>query len=92
MHAMAMRFRARLAPDTPEADGRFKSATGLFREIGAPFYQACTMLEHAEWLTANGRMDDAAPLLTEARETFERLGASPWLERLDAAAPCRVRP
>ena len=52
MHAMAMRFRARLAPDTPEADGRFKSATGLFREIGAPFYQACTMLEHAEWLTA----------------------------------------
>ena len=73
MHAMAMRFRARLAPDAPEADGRFKSATGLFREIGAPFYQACTMLEHAEWLTANGRMDDAAPLLTEARETFERL-------------------
>ena len=48
------------------------------------------MLEHAEWLTANGRTDDAAPLFAEARETFERLGANPWVERLDAGAPSRV--
>ncbi len=47
MRAMTERFRARLAPDEPETDARFKSATGLLREIGAPFYRACTMLEHA---------------------------------------------
>ena len=91
MQGMVMRFRARLAPAGPEADGLFRSAAGLFREIGAPFYQACILLEHAEWLMANGRTDDAAPLISEARETFERLKAEPWLERLDAAAPSRVR-
>jgi tetratricopeptide (TPR) repeat protein len=91
MQGMVMRFRARLAPAGPEADGLFRSAAGLFREIGAPFYQACILLEHAEWLMANGRTDDAAPLISEARETFERLKANPWLERLDAAAPSRVR-
>ena len=77
MHAMAMRFRARLAPDAPEADGRFKSATGLFREIGTPFYQACTMLEHAEWLTANGRTDDAAPLLDRGARDLRTTGSQP---------------
>ena len=30
-------------------------------------------------------VDDPAPLLAEAREIFERLGATPWLERVDAA-------
>jgi tetratricopeptide (TPR) repeat protein len=90
MRAMAGWFRARLDPDAPETEGRFKSATGLLREIGAPFYQACILLEHAEWLVANGRTDDAVPLLTEAREIFERLEAVPWLERLDAVAPSRV--
>ncbi len=29
-------------------------------------------------------VDDPAPLLAEAREIFERLGATPWLERVDA--------
>ena len=59
--------------------------TGLFREIAAPFYLAVTQLEHGEWLTGQGRADEAEPLLAEARETFERLEATPWLERLDAA-------
>jgi len=41
-------------------------------------------LEHAEWLVDQGRESDAAPLLAQAREVFERLGATPWLRRLDA--------
>ncbi len=90
MRALTERFRARLAPSEPETDGRFKSATGLFREIGAPFYRACTLLEHSEWLVANGRLDDAAPLLAEAREIFERLEATPWVARADAIAPSHV--
>ncbi len=90
MRAMTERFRACLAPDEPETDARFKSATGLLREIGAPFHRACTMLDHARWLVAKG-MGDAEPLLTEAREIFEELRAVPWLARLDAIASSRVR-
>ena len=39
-----------------------------------PFWLAVTLLEHGE---ATG----SAPLVDEAREIFERLGATPWLER-----------
>jgi hypothetical protein len=46
-----------------------------------PFYLAVVQLEHGEWLMARGRPDDAQPLLAEARETFERLEATPWVER-----------
>ena len=77
LQAQVSRFRARLAAgraETEEADRRFKRATGLFREIAAQFYLAVTQLEHGEWLTGQGRADEAEPLLAEARETFERLG------------------
>ena len=46
-----------------------------------PFYLAVTILEHAEWLVGEGRGEEAQPLLLEAREIFERLGARWWLER-----------
>ena len=94
LQAQASRFRARLAAvrvETEEADRRFKRATGLFREIAAQFYLAVTQLEHGEWLTGQGRADEAEPLLAEAGETFERLEATPWLERLDAALPGGAR-
>jgi hypothetical protein len=38
----------------------------------------------AEWLTGQGRAGEAQPLLAEARNTFERLEARPWLERLES--------
>ena len=60
---------------------RFRSAAGLFREFGLVFHLAVTQLEHGEWLVAQDRAEDAQPLLAEARETFERLQATPWLER-----------
>jgi hypothetical protein len=44
------------------------------------------LAEHGELLTEAGRSDEAAPLLTEAREVFERLRATVWLERLDTTA------
>jgi class 3 adenylate cyclase/tetratricopeptide (TPR) repeat protein len=79
------RLEARLAAARGESDGvdaRFKAAVGHFREIGIPYWVAITLGEHAEWLTAQGRADEAAPLVAEAREIFERLKARPWLERL----------
>ena len=48
------------------------------------FYLAVVQLEHAELLVGSDRADECEPLLAEARETFERLRAIPWLERVDA--------
>jgi hypothetical protein len=78
LEAHCHRFRARM---TGEPAG-FKTAAGGFREYGFPFWLAVTQLEHAEALARDGRPVDAEPLLAEAGEIFERLGAAPWLERL----------
>ena len=43
-------------------------------------------LEYAEQLIAEQRRNEAEPLLVEAREIFERLGAQPWLDRLSASS------
>jgi predicted ATPase len=80
LEAQAHRFRAKLTGD----ETKFGAAAALFRELGTVFWLAVTQLEHGEWLTAGGRAAEAEPLLAEARETFERLGARPWVERADA--------
>jgi class 3 adenylate cyclase/tetratricopeptide (TPR) repeat protein len=72
------RFRARLPGHDPGAE--LEEAERLFRELEAPFYVAIAQLERAERLAA----DEAEVLLREARETFERLGAAPWVARVDA--------
>jgi class 3 adenylate cyclase/tetratricopeptide (TPR) repeat protein len=70
LEAQAKRFRARLERDA----AGLETAAARFRELGIQFWLAVTLLEHAE-LTGN---EDSR---TEAREIFERLGATPWLER-----------
>jgi tetratricopeptide (TPR) repeat protein len=76
------RFRAHLEPT--EASALFETAARLLSQ--RPFHVAIVRLEHAEHLLAEGRPDDAEPLLAEASATFERLRATPWLERAAAAA------
>ncbi|MDQ3661740.1 MAG: AAA family ATPase [Actinomycetota bacterium] len=95
LQAQTARFRARVAGedgDDAEAESGFKSSAGLFRKMGAIFYLAVTQLEHGEWLIGRGRSDEAAGLIAEARATFERLRARPWLERVERlpAFPARV--
>jgi predicted ATPase/class 3 adenylate cyclase len=85
LDAIAHRFRALLVGDDPGADRGFTAAAAQLRALGLPFHLAVVLLEHGEWLAAQGRPGDAAPFLAEARETFERLGADPWLERTGAA-------
>jgi class 3 adenylate cyclase/tetratricopeptide (TPR) repeat protein len=87
LEAHRARFHARAAArrgshDSVESD--YRTAEALFRARELVFHHAVTQLEHAEWLTGQGRADDAQPLLAQARETFERLEARPWLERLGA--------
>jgi tetratricopeptide (TPR) repeat protein len=88
LQANELRLRARLdaARGAHErVDEHFRAGAALCREFGLAFHQAVTQLEHAEWLVGRQRPDEADPLLSEARETLERLGAKPWLDRLDAA-------
>jgi predicted ATPase/class 3 adenylate cyclase len=86
MRAVGARFSARRAGnqgDTVTASAGFRAAANLLREIEKPFELAVVLLEHAEWHVAEGRASDAAELSEEARAIFERLRATPWLERLD---------
>jgi class 3 adenylate cyclase/tetratricopeptide (TPR) repeat protein len=88
---LAARFRARLAAARGQSDGveqGFKTAAAVFREHGLTFHVAVTQLEHGEWLAGEGRAEEAQPLLAEACEIFERLEATPWLER--AGRPVEV--
>jgi class 3 adenylate cyclase/tetratricopeptide (TPR) repeat protein len=92
LQAQSARFRARLAAlrgDADEAERGFKGSTGLFRELALPFYLGVTQLEHGEWLATQGRVEEAEPLLAEAREVFERLQARSWLERAAQATGVR---
>ena len=82
---------ARLAPKIAAARGDhdgieegFKHAVGMLRETESRFNLAVALVEYAEWLAGRDRAGEAEPLRTEAREVFERLGAKPWLERIDA--------
>ena len=63
---------------------------GIFREYGLVFWLAVTLLQHGEWLVSQGRVEQADPLLAEARETFEQLEAKPWLERATQVSPMAV--
>jgi class 3 adenylate cyclase/tetratricopeptide (TPR) repeat protein len=87
LRAHAARFRARLAAGSGqprEAEKGFAAAASTFREFGMPFWLAVTLTEQGEWLVDQGRSAEAEPLLAEAREIFEQLEATVWLERLAA--------
>src|SRR5205807_9621234 len=93
LRAQAARFGARLAAARGEDDGveqGFKTASAIFREYGLTFHLAISELEHGEWLTGKARAEEAEPLLAEAREIFERLEATPWLERAGVSAGVMV--
>jgi class 3 adenylate cyclase/tetratricopeptide (TPR) repeat protein len=86
LHAHTARLRAYLAAqagDAPAAEASYKRASSTFRELGVPLWLGATLLEYGEWLGTRARAAEAEPLLTEAREIFERLEARPWLERVE---------
>jgi DNA-binding CsgD family transcriptional regulator/tetratricopeptide (TPR) repeat protein len=49
-----------------------------------PFERAQLRVDHAEWLRRRRRINDAKPVLSEALETFRRLGAESWAQRAEA--------
>jgi len=85
LRAQTARFAARLAAGRGEherVEPSFEAATSGFRELAMPFALAVTQLEQAEWLSSRGRSAELVELLADAKATFERLKARPWLERV----------
>ncbi|MGZ4402124.1 MAG: ATP-binding protein [Gaiellaceae bacterium] len=84
MRAQVRRFEGLLAAARGgDSSLALREAIDLFRELTMPFWAAVASMELAECLLSQGRDGEAAPLAEEARATFQRLGATPWLERLD---------
>jgi tetratricopeptide (TPR) repeat protein len=87
--AQQTRFRARLDArlgDHEHVESNYRAAEAGLAERHLVFHHAATQLEHVEWLYGQRRAEEARPLLDAAAETFKRLEAKPWLERLEAAA------
>ena len=72
--------------ETTRRGSRLHGGGGELRALELPFHLAVVQLEFGEGLTAAeaGRCPTAT---RGSRETFERLRAVPWLERVDAVAP-----
>jgi len=89
------RLESRLAAlqgDDDRAQERLRWAVAEFREMGARFYLAVTLLEYGKWLAGRSREDDAGPMLAEARAIFERLKAEPWMARVERAGRSAPQP
>ncbi|MGA5573782.1 ATP-binding protein [Streptomyces koyangensis] len=83
--ALISRARGLLA-DPEEAEPHFRAALADPVREYWPFEHAQTLLDLAEWLRRRRRIAEARGPLTEALETFRRLGAHPWAERARAEA------
>jgi hypothetical protein len=65
-----------------DVENEFVAAEEILTAFSAPYYLARTQLDHARWLQGQGRGAEASLLLADAHETFERLGATPWVEQV----------
>jgi DNA-binding CsgD family transcriptional regulator len=63
------------------AEQHFQAALAHHAHDGQPFEKARTHLAYGERLRRDRRRADARAPLTEALDTFERLGAAPWADR-----------
>lgn len=77
--AALARCRGILADKT--AEHHFVTALSHHEHDGQPFERARTQLAYGERLRRDRRRADAREQLTEALDTFERLGATPWADR-----------
>ena len=81
---------AALGGDPDEAIGHFAASLPPMRSLGWPLWLAELLLDYADALCADGRADEAAPLVAEARELLEQLGAVrllPVVEALEDRLP-----
>ena len=65
-------------------DALFRDVIAELEEWGAMPYGWRTQAALGSWLVAQGRADEAAPLLESARAGFTKIGAIAWLEALES--------
>ena len=90
LHAHLRRLRAHIGSRRGDPDGvgpALAAAAQVFRDTGLTFWLAVTLLENAEWLISRATFAGARPMLDEARQVFEQLGAHAWLQRLSNVEP-----
>ncbi|MFF8643159.1 AAA family ATPase [Streptomyces sp. NPDC015345] len=85
LRALISRARGLLA-EPADAEPHFRAALADPLLKHWPFERAQALLDLAEWLRRRRRIAEARAPLTEALETFRRLGARPWIERARAEA------
>ncbi|MBL1076902.1 AAA family ATPase [Nocardia sp. 2] len=81
--ALFQRCRALLAVGD-EAAPQYAAALAHHDEHGGRYDRARTQLLYGEWLRRRRRRSDARSHLLEALDTFDRLGARLWVERVHA--------
>lgn len=79
------RARGRMSTGDPSALGAMSTAVEALRQVGRPYPLAEGLLDVARGLARLGDRDQAAALLTEAREIADRLRAAPLAARIGAA-------
>ena len=87
MDSQLYRLRANAAAavgDEGAAAEAFGIALANARNLNYRYWLAPVLLDYGRWLVAAGRDEEGRPLLDEARELFEHMGATYWLRRLDA--------
>ncbi len=61
----------------------YRDALTSARAWGAALFEAHVCADLGAWLLRDGREDEASDLLRQAREVYQRIGASRWLDALD---------
>jgi class 3 adenylate cyclase/predicted ATPase len=72
------------AGDQDAVEAGLTAAIDGFRALGYPYWLAQVQLDLAAWLQSQGRDGESAPLLAEAIDALELLGAAPALSRARA--------
>lgn len=70
-------------PQASDVESGLRTAIEVYERWGSTVRVARTRGELASALVAQGRHEEAAPLLEQARATFEQLGAATWLQQLE---------
>ena len=81
--ALTLAMSAMTAPDSQAGD-LYQSALSHPGIAEFPFEHARIALAQGMWLRRGRRHTEARTALTQAAETFDRLGARPWAERAQA--------
>ena len=73
--------------DENAAADAFAEALAAARSLGRAGQLAPVLADYGAWLVECGRADEAEPLLDEAQELFEHMGARRWLQRIASVRP-----